>query len=260
MEHFRNPFERGELVRTANRQNREFFEEISLRAKTHRFFSHPFFQLDAVALPRDVASFVLTSFYKVVAPFTGMLCTLAGRAPSLGARFALMDNIYEEMGCGELAAAHPNLYLRMLASIGISEQAAESMPTLPAIQRINQHLRSVIERGHFSVACAVLASAESTIPPSFPVLSAIAQNAFRDLDMMFFDRHGSRDEGHAGDASMLFALSGGRVHFQTAEAEIMLDLDHRSELLDEWLAVSSEAQKRTPSPRCLRAGRAVRDP
>ena len=58
----------------------------------------------------------------------------------------------------------------------------------------------------------------------------------------------------------IFALSGDRVHFQTAEAEIMLDLDHRSELLDEWLAVSSEAQKRTPSPRCLRAGRAVRDP
>ena len=237
MEHFHNPFERVEFVSLAARQNQGFFEEMSQRAKSHRFFSHPFLsELGGVAVSRDVASFILTSFYKVVVPFTGLLCSLAGRAPNLRTRFALMDNIYEEMGCGELAAAHLTLYLRMLASIGVSEQAAESMPTLPAIERINQHLRSVVERGHFSVACASLASVESTIPPSFPVLSAIAQNTFHDVDMRFFERHGARDEGHAGDASMLFALSGDEAHFATAEAEIMLDLDHRSELNDEWMS------------------------
>jgi len=235
MEHFQNPFERGEFGNVAVRRNEEFFEAMSRRARAHRFFSHPFL-LGGEALRPAAATFILTSFYKVVAPFTGLLCSLAGRAPSLRARFALMDNIYEEMGCGDLGAAHPTLYLRMLASIGVSEEAAERMPTLSAIGRINEHLRSVIEHGHFSVACAVLASAESTIPASFPTLLAIARNAFRDVDATFFERHGSRDEGHAGDASMLFAISGDESQFATAEAEVMLDLDYRSELNDEWIS------------------------
>jgi hypothetical protein len=57
-----------------------------------------------------------------------------------------------------------------------------------------------------SVACAVLASAESTIPASFPILAAMARRAFPDIDMTFFDRHGPRDEGHPDDVSMLFAV------------------------------------------------------
>jgi pyrroloquinoline quinone (PQQ) biosynthesis protein C len=190
-----------------------------------------------------VASFILTSFYQVVAPFTGLLCSLAGRAPSLRARFALMDNIYEEMGCGRLADAHPNLYLRMLSSVGISQQSAESMATLPAIGRLNQHLRSVVDHANFSVACAVLASAEATIAPSFPVLSAIAQHAFDDVDTTFFDRHGSRDDGHAGDASMLFAVSAHGSDFAAAEHEVMIDLDLRCELNDAWLAACSARQE-----------------
>jgi hypothetical protein len=124
----------------------------------------------------------------------------------------------------------------MLASVGVSEQAADRMPTLPAIARLNEHLRSVVENNHFSVACAVLASAESTIPSSFPILAAIARNAFEDVDTTFFDRHGVRDEGHAGDAAMLFAVSSHASLFAAAEVEVMLDLDHRSDLNDEWLA------------------------
>jgi hypothetical protein len=85
------------------------------------------------------------------------------------------------------------------ASLGVSEHAAEHAPTLPAIARINEHLRSVVEHGRFSVACAVLASAESTIPASFPTLSAIARSASPDVDTTFVERHGARDvaRGHA---------------------------------------------------------------
>lgn len=235
MEHFRNPFVPVELQSTPARQNRVFVRSLLQKARAHRFFSHPFLSTSGhVAVARAGATFILTSFYQVVAPFTGLLCSLAGQAPSLRFRFALMDNIYEEMGCGDWAAAHPNLYLKMLASVGVSEHAAEGLPTLPAIARLNQHLRAVVDRRHFSVACAVLASAEATIPASFPALLGIARSAFGDLDTAFFDRHGERDEGHADDAFLLFALSGQAEHFAAAEADVMLDLENRSVLLDEW--------------------------
>jgi pyrroloquinoline quinone (PQQ) biosynthesis protein C len=236
MEHFHNPFDACELAGEKVRKNRDFLEEVLSYSKAHRFYSHPFLLGgERAELPRDVAISVLTSFYQLVRPFTGFLCCLAGRAPSLRTRMVIMDNIYEEMGCGELGAAHPALYLRMLGSLGVSEQAAERMPTVPAIERINRHLRCVVEQGPFCIACAVLATAELVIPPVFRALADIAQTAFEGVDMAFFDRHGIRDEGHAGDALLLFAVSAEETHFAAARSDVMLDLDYRCELNDAWL-------------------------
>jgi pyrroloquinoline quinone (PQQ) biosynthesis protein C len=253
MEHFKSPFEAGDLLSAQAQENRAFFDGMLERARAHRFYSHPFTSNPSnpanTALPRETVSFVLTSFYGIVSPFTGLLCSLGGQAPNLRSRFALMDNIYEEMGCGDLNAAHPRLYLRMLASIGVTEQAAESLPVLRSIRLINDHLREVVARRPFAVACAVLASAEATIPPSFPVLASMARGAFREIDMTFFDRHGVRDEGHSDDASMLFAISADRSDFAIVEEEVRLDLEYRSELFDEWMAVISGARTTRRSDR-----------
>lgn len=236
MEHFQNPYRFGDLSSARAVETRRFFDELLARLRNHRFFSHPFMAAFAQLSSREPVSFVLTTFYKIVSPFTGLLCALAGRAPNLTSRFALMDNIYEEMGRGDLASAHPNLYLRMLSSMGVDAAAAESTPTLPAIARINDHLREVVEHRHFSVACAVLASAEATIPPSFPALARGAQNAFRDIDLSFFDRHGPRDEVHSSDAATLFAMTADRSQFPLVELAVTFDLEYRSELFDEWAA------------------------
>lgn len=241
MEHFKSPFGPVDLGTARAVENRAFFEETLQRAKRHRFFSHPFMSSPAPReTSREAASFVLTSFYKIVSPFTGLLCALGGRAPDLRSRFALMDNIYEEMGCGDLNAAHPSLYLKMLSSIGVTPNDAENAPTLPSIRRINEHLHDVVHRRSFAVACALLASAEATIPPSFPILAQMARTAFPEVDMTFFDRHGPRDDGHSDDAGMLFALTAESSELDTVTAEVEIDLDHRAELFDEWMVAIAE--------------------
>ena len=170
MEHFKSPFKARDFSSARAIENRIFFRDALARARGHRFFGHAFLGLapETEIVSRDLARWLLTSFYKIVSPFTGLLCSLGGRSPTLECRFALMDNIYEEMGCGDLQAAHPRLYLKMLASIGVSADEAESATTLASIRRVNDHLEDVVLRQRFSVACAVLASAEATIPPSFP--------------------------------------------------------------------------------------------
>ncbi len=247
MEHFKSPFGARDFSSVRAVDNQRFFEEMLERAKQHRFFSHPFMGLFGAPGPsREVTAFILTSFYKIVSPFTGLLCALGGRAPDLKSRFALMDNIYEEMGCGNLDAAHPSLYLKMLASIGITPSDAESARTLSSIRRINEHLHDVVHRRSFAVACALLASAEATIPPSFPVLAEMARRAFPEIDMTFFDRHGPRDDGHSDDAGMLFALSADSSEFEDVTAEVEMDLDLRAELFDEWmLAIKTGVTMRT---------------
>jgi pyrroloquinoline quinone (PQQ) biosynthesis protein C len=256
VEHFKSPFNTEDLTSARAKENRAFLEELLHRARGHRFFSHAFLSMADDSPPsREVVAFILTSFYQVVVPFTGFLCELGGHAPNLRSRFALMDNIYEEMGCGDLNAAHPRLYLKMLASIGVSEDMAESVPGLPSIRRINDHLREVVGRSPFSVASAVLASAEATIPRSFPVLARVARKAFREVDMTFFDRHGARDEGHSEDASMLFIVNADPSHFARVEADIQRDLDHRTELFDDWMgAVAVGRVPRRYDRRTLRSG------
>lgn len=257
MEHFRSPFVESDLSSAKAFVNRAFFDDLLLRARSHPFYAHPFLTRARADVPRDAAATVLTSFYKIVAPFTGLLCSLGGRAPDLRCRFALMDNIYEEMGCGELEAAHPSLYLKMLASIGVSAEAADRAATLPAVRRINEHLEEVVLRRSFATACAVLASAEAAIPPSFPVLASMARDAFPLVDMAFFDRHGPRDDGHSDDAAVLFAMSADSGEFTEIEAAVLRDLDARAELFDEWMALiaSSTAARfgsQRPRPRSVR--------
>jgi pyrroloquinoline quinone (PQQ) biosynthesis protein C len=236
MEHFPNPIRVRDAARGQVAVNREFFEALLTRARRHRFFSHPIVTLHDTPQSPEIVSFILMSMYKVVVPFTGVLCTLGGRAPDLRSRFALMDNLYEEMGRGNIDVAHPMLYLQMLASIGIDERAADCQSMLPSIRRINEHLFTVVEEQPFPVGCAVLAAAEAAIPPLFPVLAAMARAAFREIDMAFFERHGARDVGHSDDASMLFAVSADASHFALAERAFMLDLDYRAEMLDEWMS------------------------
>lgn len=234
MEHFKSPFESRDFLNSRSIDNRRFFDATLEKAREHRFFTHSFMSAFESTPSRETVAYVLTTFYKIVSPFTGLLCSLGGRAPNLRSRFALMDNIFEEMGCGDLGAAHPSLYLKMLSSIGVTSVAAENARTLPVIRRINEHLREVVEQRDFAVACAVLASAEATIPPSFPAMAKIAQRAFPEVDMDFFDRHGPRDAGHSDDAAMLFAVTANSADFATVEAEVQIDLDLRAELFDEW--------------------------
>jgi pyrroloquinoline quinone (PQQ) biosynthesis protein C len=260
MEHFKSPFSVSDFSSAKVIENQRFFDDVLTRAKSHPFFAHPFLSTcEKVVVSRDIAALVLTSFYKIVAPFTAILFRLGGRSPDLATRFALMDNIYEEMGCGDLEQAHPSLYLRMLASIGVAADVAESSPTLPSIRRINEHLEEVVEEQPFAVACAVLASAEATIPPSFPVLATMARTAFPGVDTQFFDRHGTRDEGHSDDAATLFALTADSSQFALVERAVKRDLDHRVELFDEWLWAITAGSTRVrsgasyrPQPRSAR--------
>lgn len=235
MEHFKSPFAASDFTPKAL-VNQHYFDEVLSHAKSHAFFTHPFLTTSGkVIASREIVTIVLTSFYKIVSPFTGLLCSLGGRSPDLRTRFALMDNIYEEMGCGDLESAHPSLYLRMLASIGVTAEMAEAAPTLPSIRRINEHLDDVVKNQPFAVACAVLASAEATIPPSFPILASMARAAFPAVDMTFFDRHGPRDEGHSDDAAVLFAMSADATQFASVAEHVQRDLAYRVELFDEWM-------------------------
>lgn len=234
MEHFKDPFSATDLTTPRALENQRFFEGMLGRARRHPFYSHPFMGASLGDSSPRIASFILGSYFKIVSPFTAHLCALSARAPTLRARYALTDNIYEELGCGDIDEAHPNLYVKMLASMGVSLEAAEEAPTLLSMQRTNEHLRRTIGEHPFAVGCALLASVEATIAPSFPVMALVGREAFPEMNMDFFDRHGPRDDEHCSDAATLFAVTAESSDFAAVEVAVRQDLDHRTETFDDW--------------------------
>ena len=120
MEHFQCGYAAHELRSDRVRDNFAFVRRLEKSFCGHRLYDHPLnLSLAEGKLDGGPLRFVLTQMFKMIEPYTAMLALLAGRAPDLRSRHVIFDNLYEEMGRGALASAHPSLWLRFLESIGV---------------------------------------------------------------------------------------------------------------------------------------------
>jgi pyrroloquinoline-quinone synthase len=220
MEHFPSPYQSEDLTSPALGENLAFLAQVEARARTHRVFRHPFLQrIREGRCTREQLVTTLTLYEHIMRPFTGCLAMLAGRAPDLQTRFVLFDNLYEEMGRGRIDQAHPRLYRKMLASLGVDEEVIERSQPLASIRLSNDAMVDAATRKPFPVACAWFgAGTESYIPPTFGSLVQGLSAVFEpgEINLEFLDRHGVRDDGHAADANLAMAL-----HLRPEEREVI---------------------------------------
>jgi len=236
MEQNNFPYSHEELNQGLVRKNLDFLRNLEKKALTHPAIDHPFLIKTANnEYESDVVTFMLVQMSKHVRIFTGAICSLMGRAPDVRSRFALFDNLYEELGRCDLAGAHYILYLRMLCSIGIDEASLDRTPTMPSMQALNNGIYDAVN-GSFVVGLAWLGlGGELLIPNNFPYMAKGTEKAFgRDrVDWEFFKRHGTRDQAHNDDANALLALHMTEEEWTVVEKETMKSLDSRKAVWDE---------------------------
>jgi pyrroloquinoline quinone (PQQ) biosynthesis protein C len=236
MEHFQCGYAAHELAADRVRDNFAFVRRLEKTFRGHRLYDHPLnLALAEGQLGGGPLRFVLTQMFKMIEPYTAMLALLAGRAPDLRSRHVIFDNLYEEMGRGALASAHPSLWLRFLESIGVAAAAAEAEPPVRSIARMNARMREAVLREPFPAACAWISFSELPIPNIFGYLVRAVERSFSAtaVDMEFFDRHGVRDEGHAEDTTLLIALHADPGDRPTLEREARDALELRAQVWDE---------------------------
>ena len=237
MENIQFPYSDSEINTPIVRQNVRFLESLGDSVKDHSVFDHAFLRdLGKGMYSKEDLVFVLAQIAKMVKPFTGALSALIGRAPDIKSRFVLFDNLYEEMGRGLLHQSHPVLYLKMLDSMGMSEDEVEQLPTITAIRLLNDALFDAILRKPFHVGCAWLGyGGELTIPNNFPYLMDAIKRTFKpgEINTEFWDRHGDRDQGHSDDATLLLALHISPENYQEIETEVRNSLTLRKLVWDE---------------------------
>jgi len=218
MEYCEIPYKEEELKSENYQKNYHFLEKLEKEVLEHEVFDHPFLKkLASGEYTQEGVKYVLTQFGNIVIPFTAAICKLMGNAPDLKSRFMLMDNLYEELGNMKYTQCHPNLYLEMLASIDVSVEAFENLPTLPSIRILNNTILDAVEHRSFDIGCAWLGyGGELTIPNNFPYLvQGLKKASFEDIDMTYWDRHGIRDQDHSDDATMVLCMN--TVHTQHQE-------------------------------------------
>jgi len=236
MEHFQCGYAAHELGSDRVRDNFAFVRRLEKSFRGHRLYDHPLnLSLAEGKLGGGPLRFVLTQMFKMIEPYTAMLALLAGRAPDLRSRHVIFDNLYEEMGQGALASAHPSLWLRFLESIGVPTAHARAEAPIGSIARMNARMREAVLIESFPAACAWISFSELPIPNIFGYLVRAVERCFCRVavDMEFFDRHGVRDEGHAEDTTLLIALHADQGDWPALERESRSALELRAEVWDE---------------------------
>ena len=236
MEYLSTPYSDVELNSSSYKSNHQFLESLEKKMLNHEIFDHPFLKKLALgAYTQDGVKFVLKQFGKIVMPFTAAICKLMGTAPDIKSRFMLMDNLYEEMGNNKLNQCHPVLYLKMLASIGISQSDLDNTFTISSIRILNNTIFDSVANKSFAVGCAWLGfGGELTIPNNFPYLvDGVKKSFLNNINMEFWERHGERDQEHSDDATTVLCMNTTELEHADIEEAVRDSLNIRASIWSE---------------------------
>ena len=200
-------YNRSELTNADTILNQHFLKTLEDEARRHEVFDHPFLiRLSKGVFSEKGVRFAFIQFSKHVRIFTSCLSHLIGMAPDIRDRVVLFDNLNEELGRGQLSHTHYMLYLKMMASMGISNEEIERTPMLTSMELLNDGLRQAVQRSFVSGLSWLGIGGELTIPNNFPYLAQGLRRTFAQLDMGFFEHHGEVDQGHSDDSNLLLAM------------------------------------------------------
>lgn len=196
-----------ELSRPEVTLNLHYLRTLEDSLRTHDVFDHPFLVRFSKGVYSDRAMrFALIQFSKHIRVFTSCLSHLLGMAPDIRDRIVLYDNLREELGNGSLGDTHYMLYLRMLSSLGISQEEAERTPMLVSVALLNDGLINAVKHSFISGLAWLGLGGEIAIPNNFPYLLQGIRRCYPVVDASFFEHHGVVDQHHSDDSNTLLSM------------------------------------------------------
>jgi pyrroloquinoline quinone (PQQ) biosynthesis protein C len=201
------PYNKAELRNPEVVLNMHFLSMLEEEVRRLPVFDHHFLiRLSKGVYAEKALRFAFIQFSKHIKIFTSCLGHIIGSAPDIRDRLVLFDNLNEEMGKGALLGTHYMLYLRFLASMGIAQEEVDRTEPLTSIELLNDGLTLAVKKSFITGLSWLGIGGELTIPNNFPYLAQGAKDAFANIDMGFFERHGTRDVGHNDDSNLLLAM------------------------------------------------------
>lgn len=199
-------------------------------AQRHPLWSHPFLaRCQAGGLAFHEVQVLAGQMYKFSKEFNHLLARILVHCPDEDARVVIAENLYEELGEGDVGATHPELFRRFTRAIGIADRLLERIPAEPETTwLVDTYLGLAERRGYLAALAAVCFASEGIVSVLYTHLrqGIVEARSLPEESLIFFDLHISADVGHAARLSHIVetrAVSPEDVNQATAAIEEALD-------------------------------------
>lgn len=175
--------------------------------KCHPLWSHPFLRrCETESLDLKEIRILAVQMYKFSQAFNRILAKILSECPDELAQWVILDNLFDEMGQGDLNQAHPELFRRFTRAIGISDSELANMPAEPeTIAMINTYLNLVNQYDYLGALGAVCFASEGIVNSLYAQLyqGIQGQTPLSKESLIFFELHIHIDGDHAGKLAEL---------------------------------------------------------
>jgi len=172
-----------------------------LVAETHRLWRHPFVeQCRAGQLTLAQVRVLGAQMYKFCHEFPSFLALALASCPQEDARIVIGENLWEELGEGDLQRAHAALFRRFTRALGLDDAQLSAVPALPETSALINTYRNLSDHyGVLGILGALCYASEGIVAALYThIQTGLLQAASFDRDaLMFFEVHIHVDSGHA---------------------------------------------------------------
>jgi pyrroloquinoline-quinone synthase len=178
------------------------FREI---AANHPLWKHQFLsrcRTSNLSLP-DV-QVLAVQMYKFSKEFNRILASILSYCPDETAQLVILENLFDEMGQGDVSQSHPELFRRFTRAIGIDDHTLAALPTAPETRTlIETYLGISSKYGYLAALGAVCYASEG-------IVSSLYSQLYRGItgsapltkeSLIFFEVHIDVDDSHAAKLS-----------------------------------------------------------
>jgi pyrroloquinoline-quinone synthase len=180
---------------------------FSALTQNHPLWQHKFLarcRTGQLTLPE--VQILAVQMYKFSKEFNRILASILSRCPDESAQLVIVDNLFDEMGQGDLGQAHPELFRRFTRAIGITDESLAVAPTAPeTLNLIATYLEIPHQYGYLAALGAVCFASEGIVNSLYSQLyqGIVGAAPLPQESLIFFEVHIDVDDSHAANLARL---------------------------------------------------------
>ncbi|MBE9048924.1 iron-containing redox enzyme family protein [Nostocales cyanobacterium LEGE 11386] len=174
------------------------FQEITAN---HPLWNHEFLhrcRTGDLFLP-DI-QILAVQMYKFSKEFNRILAGILSCCPDETAQLVILENLFDEMGQGNIHQSHPELFRRFTRALGIDDDTLAALPTAPeTLALIETYLQIPRQYGYLPALAAVCYASEGIVSSLYTQLyqGIVGAAPLPKESLIFFELHIDVDDSHA---------------------------------------------------------------
>ncbi|MCC5813501.1 MAG: iron-containing redox enzyme family protein [Leptospira sp.] len=175
----------------------DFVEELKSSVQTHPVLTHPWLEDKKSHIDLDSMLLWLSQEYHVSVSFVNWFLYTAAQTDDQYAKIVLVENIWEELGEGDLSQTHVSILDKFLENLNYN---TEKRIFLPHTKNYLDYMLSIVQKSFFHGIGALGPANEYLLKLEYSIMRNLYLTLQKNHDLptpVFFQVNLSADEGHS---------------------------------------------------------------